>query len=904
MGAQKTFELLSIFTGCIIVASAAGRLVNTSWNEGAIIMLLAYLVIFIASTLSGLASLEMSLLNPADSWEYKPLLKSYMTRNGLFYLISYISYTLWKKEIKTNPKEQQIKVLLSILEEKKDTIYGNDYNLNEIKSREDFIKKHPITEYIHYKDYCERVANGEQNVMNNYEVIYIALSSGTTGKSKMIPVSEQGSKRLFAFKKANTEIFYYMLKYSRMIALRRCLNFAMYSPPKTAPSGIPMGALSNAKMYSSREVDTNIVPGYCQYIYNESASFYVMAIFSLREEELGAIQGFSSDLMFCWFQFIMKHKEEILCDIKNGYISPFPYLEEKIRWKLNSKLSAKPDRADKLKCVFDGPRESLAMRIWPSLWYVGCARSGSYAHSANLLEKTFLRDVNFKFTVHGCTECIFGWNFDVYKKEIFTLAIRAAFMEFIPVENMDDENPKTLFVENLRLGMHYEIVVTNFEGLYRYRTGDIIEIVGYDGEIPTYKFKHRRQHILNIARTPDTVIFQALVDVEKQWNGPKVKNYTCCESYHIQDCIGREYEKKCYVIFIELETDGVTTQKLTSIHENTLDNALTDLQDEYRLCKINGSIGPIEIIQVKNGTFDDLRMMLFGGRPHAQFKMPRVLRKPEILQFLFENIAYQLEENDDKGSPQLENLNEMKTPEFEGNEEKKGNPLDDYDEKIKHQFEVDYEKITPQFEDNDDKRTHHLKDNDEESTHQSEDFDENNTSVLVSIHETIKLQLEYIDKKITSQLDKNDEKSTHILEADNEKTTHQLEDDDEKRTPQLEDDDEKRTPQLEDDDEKRTPKLEDNDQNKMPQLEVNYENRTPQLEENDENRSPELEDNDKKRTPQLENDNVKITPQLEDIDENIIYQSGNDNEEIKSESKDNDENIIHIFEDNDEKRTF
>ena len=41
------------------------------------------------------------------------------------------------------------------------------------------------------------------------------------------------------------------------------------------------------------------------------------------------------------------------------------------------------------------------------------------------------------------------------------------------------------------VGEMYEIVITTFEGLYRYRTDDVVKITGYYGTIPKYKFIRR-----------------------------------------------------------------------------------------------------------------------------------------------------------------------------------------------------------------------------------------------------------------------------------------------------------------------------------------------------------------------------------------------------------------------------
>lgn len=57
--------------------------------------------------------------------------------------------------------------------------------------------------------------------------------------------------------------------------------------------------------------------------------------------------------------------------------------------------------------------------------------------------------------------------------------------------NRDVESPETAFLHELEVGKIYEIVVTQACGLYRYRMGDVVQVVGYFGECPRVKFLYR-----------------------------------------------------------------------------------------------------------------------------------------------------------------------------------------------------------------------------------------------------------------------------------------------------------------------------------------------------------------------------------------------------------------------------
>ena len=54
-----------------------------------------------------------------------------------------------------------------------------------------------------------------------------------------------------------------------------------------------------------------------------------------------------------------------------------------------------------------------------------------------------------------------------------------------------EENPDTLLMDEVEVGKRYEIVLTTTLGLYRYRLGDVIEIVGFHERCPVIAMRYR-----------------------------------------------------------------------------------------------------------------------------------------------------------------------------------------------------------------------------------------------------------------------------------------------------------------------------------------------------------------------------------------------------------------------------
>jgi phenylacetate-coenzyme A ligase PaaK-like adenylate-forming protein len=107
-------------------------------------------------------------------------------------------FAKWKTQQFTQKTEQTAAVqeafLLALLKDHQNTQFGKKYNFSEINSVEAFRKQIPIFTYQDYRPYMEQIANGKPNVLTADTVIYINMTSGSTGKQKLIPVTKQAHR--------------------------------------------------------------------------------------------------------------------------------------------------------------------------------------------------------------------------------------------------------------------------------------------------------------------------------------------------------------------------------------------------------------------------------------------------------------------------------------------------------------------------------------------------------------------------------------------------------------------------------------------------------------------------------------------------------------------------------------
>ena len=105
----------------------------------------------------------------------------------------------WRElEKHINEGEQlQRQVLAHLVQKAQDTEYGRKHLFSATKSYEDFVRNNPVNTYEELKGDIDRMRQGESDVLWPGRVKWYAKSSGTTNdKSKFIPVSPDGLKRV------------------------------------------------------------------------------------------------------------------------------------------------------------------------------------------------------------------------------------------------------------------------------------------------------------------------------------------------------------------------------------------------------------------------------------------------------------------------------------------------------------------------------------------------------------------------------------------------------------------------------------------------------------------------------------------------------------------------------------
>ena len=99
----------------------------------------------------------------------------------------------------------QEEFLKKVIRQNEKTLYGLDHDFAAIRDVRDFRRKHPLTRYAHYEPYVAKIRDeGVKDAMTFMPTEMLAVTSGTSGKSNLIPTNSYIPSTFFLRGKTET----------------------------------------------------------------------------------------------------------------------------------------------------------------------------------------------------------------------------------------------------------------------------------------------------------------------------------------------------------------------------------------------------------------------------------------------------------------------------------------------------------------------------------------------------------------------------------------------------------------------------------------------------------------------------------------------------------------------------
>ena len=452
----------------------------------------------------------------------------------------------------TQAGDIQHRVLTRLVKQAENTEWGKKYDYKSIRDYEDFKNRLPIQTYEEVKPYVERLRAGEQNLLWPSEIRWFAKSSGTTNdKSKFLPVSKEALQDIhYRGGKDAAAIYFRMNPDSRFFSGKGLILGGSHSPNLNSNHVSP---LINLIRVPSKQI----------------------ALMDEWETKIEAIAN-----------------STIPVDVTN--LSGVP------SWMLVL-----------IKRILEKTGKQTLEEVWPNLevfFHGGVAFTPYREQYKQVIHSSKMHYVE----TYNASEGYFGTQNDFSDPSMLLMIDYGIFYEFIPLEDVEKENPRTYCLEEVELNKNYAMVISTSCGLWRYMIGDTVKFTRKN----PYKFviTGRTKHFIN-AFGEELIVDNAEKGLAKACTetGAQVSEYSAAPVFMDENA-------KCrHQWLIEFAKMPDSIERFAAV----LDTTLKEVNSDYEAKRWKDiALQPLEVIVARKGLFHD--WLAQKGKLGGQHKVPRL----------------------------------------------------------------------------------------------------------------------------------------------------------------------------------------------------------------------------------------------------------------------------------------
>ena len=344
-----------------------------------------------------------------------------------------------KKEAKQAIQDQTtiFKALLKVL---KHTQFGKDHGADVVQDYNSFKIAIPIRDYERFVPYINMIKEGKQNVLWKGLPIYFAKTSGTTSGVKYIPITKDSIDN--HINTARNALLCYMAETGNTGFASGKLIFLSGSPELERVGGIATGRLSGiVNHHVPAYLRSNQLPSYETNCMEDWEQKLDAIVSETMDQNMTLISGIPP-----WVQMYFDRLESTTGK-KIGEL--FPNFNVMVQGGVNFE----PYKAKLFESI---GRKIDTVELFP-------ASEGFFAFQDTQNESGLLLNTN-----------------------------SGIFFEFISANEIFDQSPTRLCLQDVELGVNYALIINSNAGLWGYNIGDTVKFVSIDPYkiVVTGRIKH------------------------------------------------------------------------------------------------------------------------------------------------------------------------------------------------------------------------------------------------------------------------------------------------------------------------------------------------------------------------------------------------------------------------------
>jgi len=477
-----------------------------------------------------------------------------------------------------HPVAAQLEVFHSLIQSARYTEWGRKYDHSTIHDPDTFRDRVPVQHYEDIKPYVARLRKGEQNLLWPTDIRWFAKSSGTTGdRSKYIPVSREALEDCHY--KAGKDLI--------------ALHYQQHP---------------ESKLYQGMSL---VVGG------------------SSNIEQLRA-DAYSGDL-----SAIIIRNLPIWVEVRRTPVIETALMDN---WEVKIEKMARETMREDVRCIAGVPSWTLVLlkrileltgranilEVWPNLELFMHGGVSFRPYRAQFEALIPSPTMNYMES-YNASEGHFAVQDRVGADDMLLMLDYGIFYEFMPMDQVGLEKPKTLLLSEVRIGENYAIVISTNGGLWRYMPGDTIRFTG----TAPYRIQVSGRTKSYINTFGEELIVENAdrgVEAACQATGARVSDYTAGPIYMDEDVRGG------HEWVVEFEHPPADPARFMHV----LDDTMRQLNSDYDAKRRGDMALRAPLLHcVPSGTFH--RWMKERGRLGGQNKVPRLSNERTYVEALLQS---------------------------------------------------------------------------------------------------------------------------------------------------------------------------------------------------------------------------------------------------------------------------
>lgn len=472
------------------------------------------------------------------------------------------------------PHASQHQTFENLIAKGKNTAFGRDHALGEVRNYEDFKARVPIGDYEQLKPYIEQIKKGEADILWPGQPAYFAKTSGTTSGTKYIPLTKDSIPN--HINSARNALLSYVHESGKGRFLDGKLIFLSGSPVLDMSGAVPTGRLSG--------IVNHHVPAY------------------LRTNQL---PSYETNVTEDWEEKINKIVDETINE-RMSLISGIP------PW-VQMYFDIITDRTGKkIKDVFP----DFEMFVYGGVNFE--------PYRARLFE-TIGKQIP-SIETYPASEGFIAYQDSQHEEGLLMLLNSGIFFEFIPLDEFFDESPRRLMIEEVELGVNYALILNSNAGLWGYSIGDTVKFISKDPYrlLVTGRVKHFisafGEHVIG------EEVEKAMRLTMAEFPGTELTEFTVAPNVTPAEGLPLH---EWYVEFAKKPADEAAFAKALDTHLRKLNSYYDDL--------IKGAIlRPLKVFSLRDNAFQEYMKSI--GKLGGQNKVPRLSNDRKIAEVLLQHL--------------------------------------------------------------------------------------------------------------------------------------------------------------------------------------------------------------------------------------------------------------------------